>query len=117
MPKGPEDWDAEVDGVVVAQMKSDSSLSLKVGWYKKIITTLEEYSLDTDFETIKNYPPNEWKYKVTKCVEEKNKERLSQKLHKTEDGQQTVKTNTAIIVEKILDPLYVRKPVPELLCH
>ena len=73
MPKGPEDWDAEVDGVVVAQMKSDSSLSLKVGWYKKIITTLEEYSLDTDFKTIKNYPPNEWKYKVTKCVEKKNK--------------------------------------------
>ena len=81
MPKGPENWDAEVDGVVVAQIKSDSSLSLKVGWYKKIITTLEEYSLDTDFETIKNYPPNEWKYKVTKCLDLPSDDRLSCTFH------------------------------------
>ena len=52
--------------------------TLKVGWYKKITAILEEYSLEPDFETIKNYHPNEWKYKVTKCVEEKNKERLTQ---------------------------------------
>ena len=76
---------------------------------------MEEYSLDPDFETIKNYHPNEWKYKVTKSVEEKNKERLTQDLHKTDDGQKTAKTKTATIVEKILDHQYIRKPIPELL--
>ena len=83
-----------------------------VGWAKKIKTLLEYYDLPTEITEVEKIPPGEWIYKVKVKIEEKNKERLWEECHKTEDGIRKVKTKTSSIVQKLENPAYKRQPDP-----
>ena len=71
------------------------------------------YQLPTDFDTIRNTSPNEWKNKVTMAIERASKERLLQECHKSQDGTLIPKTKTASI--KVKNPAYKREPETEIL--
>ena len=89
--------------------------SLNIGWFKKIMSLIEQYELPSDFESIRRHPPGEWKYKVLSGIEKKNKERLLQDCHKVVDGVEARKTKTSTIVDKINIPNFNRKPIPEIM--
>ena len=88
---------------------------LGVGWCKYICSTLEEYQLPTDFDTIKRHRPNEWKCKVAVAIENKNKERLINECHKTYAGKKEPKTKTKRVLDKLNTAGYNRKPEQEIL--
>ena len=67
------------------KMTLNTLKSFNAGWYKKIITTLEEYELPVDFDTVKNYSPGEWKNRTKSAIEKKNKDRLTNSCYKMED--------------------------------
>ena len=90
--------------------------TLKIGWYKGIIKTLEEYEIQTDLDQIKRYNPTEWRSIVQKAVEKRNKTKLIDDCHKKIDGILTPKTKTAHIIPTLNEPNYTRKPV-EVLNH
>ena len=89
--------------------------SKRVGWYKKIQTTLALYDLPTDFHIVKQMRPRAWKKLVQQKVEIKNKERLYQDCHKKENGGIIPKTKTAKIATRLAEHDYMRKPENELL--
>ena len=86
-----------------------------IGWYKKIIEILNKYNLGTDFQEIKDTTLNKWKRKVRMGIENENKERLNQDLHKCDKGITTLKTKTASIFNHIFEQNYSRKPPQEIL--
>ena len=86
-----------------------------IGWYKKILATLEKYHLTTDFDAIRTISPNRWKNMVSFAVEQKNTERLNDDLHKNENGQRIPKTKTRSIVERMSNSTYTRTPEPTIL--
>ena len=87
----------------------------KVGWFVRISDTLQKYNLPTDFHTIASMRPNAWKNTVTSVIERKNKERLQGDQYKKENGTDILKTKTKSILEKLLEPHYVRQPEKEIL--
>ena len=57
---------------------------------------------------------NEWKLKVQKAIEKKNKERLHEECHETTNGIKKEKTKTASMTKQLADPSYKREPRPEI---
>ena len=45
-----------------------------IGWYKKIVQSLQKYDLPTDFSIIASIPPKRWENTVKFVIERKNKE-------------------------------------------
>ena len=86
-----------------------------IGWFVNIVNILQKYSLPTDFDTIANLPVARWKNTVKMVIEETNKERIKNDLHKHDNGTDVLKTKTRSIFDKITDPNYTRKPVDEIL--
>ena len=87
---------------------------LNIGWTKSIIETLNELDLPTDFSIIKTATRRQWKGAVDAKIELKNRTRLLNDLHKTENNIRTRKTKTAHIVDKVEESTYIRRPIPEL---
>ena len=85
------------------------------GWFERISNTLKKYNLPTDFQTIATIRPNGWKNAVKLVIEQKNKERLKEDLHKRENGIDILKPKTKSILEKLNDPLYTRQPEREII--
>ena len=84
--------------------------SLNAGWYKKIISLLEEYELLTDFNEIKKLTEAGWRSQVIRKIEKANKERLIQSCYKTVDGVQTPKTKTQHMARELDRRDYIRAP-------
>ena len=82
-----------------------------IGWGKSILSTLTKHKLPTELATIKRQGKYEWKRKVNEAIEIANKERLSNDLHKSENGAVIPKTKTARIVEAVKDPAF--KCIPQ----
>ena len=89
--------------------------NLNIGWYKNIKSTLEKYSLSTDFHTIEKMTNNEWKNRIKVAMERMNTERLRQDCQKNDQGTTIAKPKTAKIFEEISKPNYIRQPQPEIL--
>ena len=86
-----------------------------IGWYKKIVQSLQKYDLPTDFSIIASIPPKRWENTVKFVIERKNKERIMDELHKTESDVKIPKTKTKTIVDKLKDPYYTRQPESEII--
>ena len=87
---------------------------LNIGWTKSIKETLSDLDLPTDFSVIKTVTRRQWKRAVDTRIEIKNRTRLINDLHKTENNIRTRKTKTAHIVDKVEELTYIRQPIPEL---
>ena len=87
---------------------------LNVGWAKSIRETLNDLNLPIDFSTIKSMTRRQWMRKVDSMIEVKNRTRLINDCHKTDNNQQIRKTKTAHIVNAIEGETYTRRPAPEL---
>ena len=74
---------------------------MKIGWYKCIQENLADYQLPTDFSTIKNIAPNEWKFKVQDSIEKRNKERLNAECLETTEGVTKEKTKTVSLLKHL----------------
>ena len=59
-----------------------------IGWYKKIMTTLEAYNLENDFDEIRRIPTAIWRNKVATATEIKNKERILKECPKSKMANQ-----------------------------
>ena len=88
---------------------------LKLGWAKTINETLSDLDLPTDFSTIRSTTRRQWKNIVNAKIEKKNRNRLLNDCHKTENNIKMRKTKTARIVDALEERTYVREPVPEIL--
>ena len=88
---------------------------LNLGWYKRIIETLKRYQLSENFDQIKETPAGMWRGIVIDAIEQRNKEKLIEECHKTENNSKIRKTKTAFIVDELLHPAYQRKPTTEIL--
>ena len=80
-----------------------------------MITTLEAYNLETNFEEIKRIPIAIWRNLVTTACENKNKERILTECHKEQDGKSIPKTKTTSIIEELRSEKYTRKPINEIM--
>ena len=87
-----------------------------IGWAKSIRQTLQQLNLPTDFTTIKQYRPNEWKKRVEEKIEIRNKERLLEDCYKETNGTKMKKTKTKHIVDEIEEEDYIRQPA-KILTH
>ena len=92
----------------------ESLKELNLGWYKGIQQTLSDYNLSQEFHEISSYSMIEWKSKVKKSIEERNKNRLHEDCHKKENGTLSKKSKTAHIIDMIENPSYQRKPLGEI---
>ena len=81
---------------------------MNIGWGKQINATLNDYDLPSDFNTIKNTPPTEWKNKVRTVIEKKNQERLHQECHKKIEESLVEKTKTKWLVDQLTNTYYKR---------
>ena len=88
-----------------------------IGWTKSIKETLRDLDLPTDFSTIKTATKRQWKRIVDAKIEIKNKSRLLNDCHKTDNNSQIRKTKTAHIVDTIESATYIREPITELLSY
>ena len=68
-----------------------------------------------EFHQITSNSTIEWKNKVKKTIEERNKNRLLEDCHKKENGTLVVKSKTAHIIDRIENPSYQRKPLNVIL--
>ena len=68
-----------------------------------------------DFDQIKNLRPIEWKIMVKEAVEKKIKNTLIDDCYKKQDGEKSIKTKTAKIVEEVESSTYRRGPRKEIL--
>ena len=87
---------------------------LNIGWAKSIKETLTDLNLPSDFSIIRSATKRQWKMAVNQKIEIKNRNRLFNDCHKTENNNLTRKTKTTHIVDNIEDEMYVRAPIPEL---
>ena len=87
--------------------------NMNIGWAKNIKVILNDLSLPSDFQEIKNTPKNIWKQKVKLQIEKANTEKLRKDCHNTQTQQP--KTKTASIVPHINHPDYKRETTKELL--
>ena len=87
-----------------------------IGWAAKIRQTLQELNLPTEFSTIKQFRPNEWKRKVMERIEIQNKKRLIEECYKETNDTKTRKTKTKHIVDEIEEAEYTRQPA-KILTH
>ena len=90
-------------------------INLKLGWGKSIMETLSYYDLPTNLEVIKKETKRRWKRIVKERIEVKNRIRLHDDCHKTEDGVKIPKTKTKRIIQHLDNPMYQRQPLQELL--
>ena len=88
---------------------------MDIGWSKSIRDALTEYQLPTDYETIKSMTQRQWSSIVKEKVEAKNRKRLYDDCHKTENGIKVVKTKTACLPNNLLADTHTRKPCDEIL--
>ena len=96
------------------QIALNQLMSRKIGWGKSIHDTLTAHNLPTQTDAIKTHSKGQWTNIVKTAIEKRNKERLIQDCHKTENGENKRKSKTAHIVDKIKDPAYRRGPLEEL---
>ena len=89
-------------------------INLEIGWGKSIIETLSEYELPTNLEVIKRETKRRWKRIVTERIEIKNRIRLHDDCHKTENGVKVPKTKTKSIIQHLDNHTYHRQPLKEL---
>ena len=87
---------------------------LDVGWCKKVKEILIEYDLPQDFDVIKDHSLPLWTSRINTALEIKHKERLLEMCNKTENGESTIKTKTASMIDK-LDDKYKRQPCKEIM--
>ena len=87
---------------------------LDIGWARAIKSTLIDYSLPTEFSTIKSIHPTVWRNTIRREIDKKNLERLLSDCHKKVDGTLSAKTKTKSLVDKLKDPNYKRKTQNEL---
>ena len=85
-----------------------------LGWAKNIMTKLTEYQLETDWEKIREKTKGEWKSNVEKAVDEKNKNKLIQKLTTQTTEGTKVNTKTQKIHEQLTTQTYIRAPIKEI---
>ena len=82
--------------------------TLKIGWAKTIIQSLNDLNLPTDFQKIRCYSVNQWKIMVEQQIEIKNTQLLLEKCYKKENGVKQRKTKTAHIIDQITKEDYTR---------
>ena len=87
---------------------------LNIGWTKSIKNTLTDLGLPTDFSIIKSATRRQWKKAVDEKIETKNRRRLYDDCHKTENNQLRRKTKTAHIIDSLEETTYTRRPIPEM---
>ena len=85
-----------------------------LGWAKNIMTKLTEYQLETDWEQIWEKTKGEWKSNVERAVDEKNKNKLIQKLTTQTTEGTKVNTKTQKIHEQLTTQTYIREPIQEI---
>ena len=81
-----------------------------MGWYVNTKKNLNDRQLIGDFDQIRNLRPIEWKIMVKEAVEKKNKNTLIDDCYKKQDGEKSIKTKTAKIVEEVESSTYRRGP-------
>ena len=86
-----------------------------MGWAQQIDEILENWKLETEWNTIKEKSRMGWKKEVMKAAERMNKERLKNDcIDKRRNGDKQ-KTKTKTLIPILEDPQNERKPHPVLL--
>ena len=88
---------------------------LNIGWSKAIKATLDKYSLEHDFTSIKNTPSPIWKTKVIMATENVNRQKLIDNCHKQEGNMTIPKAKTSSIIKELESRDYQRRPTREIM--
>ena len=83
------------------------------GWSKKIDEKLNEYKLEANWNEIEKMNLKQWKMKVKKAVNTKNREKMIEQCVATKNGETTTKYKTSFVYEKIKTNTSDPKPLNE----
>ena len=81
-----------------------------IGWAKQVNKNLEEWGLETDWNTIRTKSARGWKRQVYETAEKINKEKILEECHKKERGEHHIKTKTKSLIPLLENEEYVRRP-------
>ena len=89
--------------------------SLNIGWTKNIQDKLLDYSLEQDWDKIKNLSKPNWKALVQTAILNKNKQKLLESCEEQTQNGIKIKTKTAYIHNKLQNDTYSLRPLTELI--